>query len=326
MDLNKNNKEEKIKFNLSKSSDEENKDVHSNSDINEKLNKNSFNLSKNNPDDQKSTEKGDNHQVEKKGFNLSKTDQPIESINFGEKYSSEIKNQDSINEKETPKSNNKKKLWLWLLFSIGVIVILFFLVKEISLNPSDKRVSEDIANASDKANEVIAEVQNGNVNYDKAKAKVTEAQKVVDVAKAAAKTDEEKQAVADAQAKVDEAVKAVETSKQAAQPLETDKTVAPEESEGVTATKPDETSTPKDATNQNPNATTTKQGNQTPSKKPIASVSSQSNVPDGTIEEKARQVIRGDFGNGMDRKNALGSEYNVIQSKVNEIYLNKNVR
>lgn len=42
----------------------------------------------------------------------------------------------------------------------------------------------------------------------------------------------------------------------------------------------------------------------------------------GTIEEKARQVISGAFGNGADRKNALGSEYAAIQAKVNEIYRN----
>lgn len=42
----------------------------------------------------------------------------------------------------------------------------------------------------------------------------------------------------------------------------------------------------------------------------------------GTIEEKARQIISGAFGNGADRKNALGSEYAAIQAKVNEMYKN----
>lgn len=326
MDLNKPNKEGKIKFNLSKSSNEENTDVNSNSNVSENLPKKSFNLSKSNPDEKKTTEMGNNHQVEKKGFNLSKTDNTIESANSGEKSIPDVKKPDSFKVKETPTSNKKKKLWLWLLISIGAIVILFFLVKEISSKPNDKLVSDNISNATTKANEIINDVQNGTMNFDEAQAKVDAAQKEVDVAKAAAKTDEEKQAVADAQAKVDEAVKAVETSKQAAQPLETDKTVAPEESEGVTSTKPVETSTPKDATNQKPISTTTTQGSQAPSKKQSTNATSQSNVPDDTIEEKARQVIRGDFGNGMDRKNALGSEYNSIQSKVNEIYLNKNVR
>lgn len=39
-----------------------------------------------------------------------------------------------------------------------------------------------------------------------------------------------------------------------------------------------------------------------------------------TLEEKAKQVIKGVYGNGMDRKNALGSEYKAIQDKVNELY------
>jgi len=40
----------------------------------------------------------------------------------------------------------------------------------------------------------------------------------------------------------------------------------------------------------------------------------------GSIEQKARQVINGEFGNGSDRKVALGDEYASIQAKVNEIY------
>jgi hypothetical protein len=43
----------------------------------------------------------------------------------------------------------------------------------------------------------------------------------------------------------------------------------------------------------------------------------------GTIEEKAKQVLDGVFGNGEDRKNALGAEYQAIQAKVNEMYRNK---
>jgi cytoskeletal protein RodZ len=39
----------------------------------------------------------------------------------------------------------------------------------------------------------------------------------------------------------------------------------------------------------------------------------------GSIDEKVNQVLRGDFGNGLDRKRALGDEYAVIQAKVNEI-------
>jgi hypothetical protein len=43
----------------------------------------------------------------------------------------------------------------------------------------------------------------------------------------------------------------------------------------------------------------------------------------GTTEEKAMQVISGAFGNGYDRRKALGVDYAEIQAKVNEIYKNK---
>lgn len=36
-------------------------------------------------------------------------------------------------------------------------------------------------------------------------------------------------------------------------------------------------------------------------------------------EELARKVINGDYGNGQDRKNALGDRYNAVQSLVNKI-------
>lgn len=51
----------------------------------------------------------------------------------------------------------------------------------------------------------------------------------------------------------------------------------------------------------------------------IASTTSSSQLQ-GTIEEKARQVISGAFGNGADRKKSLGDEYAAIQAKVNELY------
>lgn len=43
-------------------------------------------------------------------------------------------------------------------------------------------------------------------------------------------------------------------------------------------------------------------------------------ISSGTIEQKAKHVIRGDFGNGQVRKNKLGAEYETIQNKVNEMY------
>jgi hypothetical protein len=41
---------------------------------------------------------------------------------------------------------------------------------------------------------------------------------------------------------------------------------------------------------------------------------------DGSLEQKARQVINGEYGNGIDRRNALGSEYRAVQAKVNALY------
>lgn len=38
------------------------------------------------------------------------------------------------------------------------------------------------------------------------------------------------------------------------------------------------------------------------------------------VEENARRVIRGDFGNGLVRKDKLGAAYSEIQGKVNEMY------
>ena len=40
----------------------------------------------------------------------------------------------------------------------------------------------------------------------------------------------------------------------------------------------------------------------------------------GDIEQDAKAVIRGDFGNGEERKAALGDSYTKIQNRVNEIY------
>ncbi len=46
----------------------------------------------------------------------------------------------------------------------------------------------------------------------------------------------------------------------------------------------------------------------------------------GSVIDEARQVIRGVYGNGSVRKQKLGSRYSEIQSKVNEMYRNGQVR
>ena len=42
----------------------------------------------------------------------------------------------------------------------------------------------------------------------------------------------------------------------------------------------------------------------------------------GSVEAKAKQVIRGIYGNGSIRKQKLGNDYAEIQGKVNEMYRN----
>ena len=42
-----------------------------------------------------------------------------------------------------------------------------------------------------------------------------------------------------------------------------------------------------------------------------------------SVEKKAQDVIDGVYGNGKDRKRALGNEYLTIQAKVNEMYRNR---
>lgn len=53
----------------------------------------------------------------------------------------------------------------------------------------------------------------------------------------------------------------------------------------------------------------------TTTKQPIASA-----PVSGDVVENAKRVIRGDFGNGKERKDKLGSAYAEIQGKVNEMY------
>ena len=53
---------------------------------------------------------------------------------------------------------------------------------------------------------------------------------------------------------------------------------------------------------------------------PTRSSSATSAPVSGDVEENARRVIRGDFGNGQERRDKLGSSYYEIQGKVNEMY------
>ena len=72
-----------------------------------------------------------------------------------------------------------------------------------------------------------------------------------------------------------------------------------------------------------PNEPTIESASSNQATNPVVTNSSNPVFSQETLEEKARRVIRGDFGNGAKRKRALGSEYDAIQQKVNEMYRNR---
>jgi cytoskeletal protein RodZ len=99
--------------------------------------------------------------------------------------------------------------------------------------------------------------------------------------------------------------------------------VAPEASEQLAATPAAASAQPEPQGRQKP-VTTPAQGGQ-PAVNPDASVNPVATLSQSTLEEKAKKVIRGDFGNGWARKRALGSEYKAIQQQVNKMYRNGEV-
>jgi len=63
------------------------------------------------------------------------------------------------------------------------------------------------------------------------------------------------------------------------------------------------------------NASSNKQKSNNSSSNPI-----ETTQVSGSLESRTKQVIGGNFGNGADRKKALGNDYEEIQAKVNEWY------
>lgn len=53
---------------------------------------------------------------------------------------------------------------------------------------------------------------------------------------------------------------------------------------------------------------------------PSVKVSNDNTADSGTIEEEARKVLDGVYGNNPERKRLLGAKYNAIQKRVNEMY------
>lgn len=86
-----------------------------------------------------------------------------------------------------------------------------------------------------------------------------------------------------------------------------------------TSVKPDEVQ-PKSSSNVN--IPSTKKSNTTANPETSSNAIPSSDLVSklvGSIEEKAKRVIRGDFGNGTERRKSLGSEYAEIQLRVNEL-------
>lgn len=224
-----------------------------------------------------------------------------------------------------PNDKPKTKGWLWLLPAILLIVAVFFVINKFSSSSSNEMVTENVETATIITNEIAAEIQSGIVNFDGTQVKVAEAQKAVDEAKANAITDKEKQVVAEAQAKVDEARKAVDKVKsgESLAAAETSPVVSKDaDAQGASeqpGSIPAISTEPKQPDTEKP-ATMPEQRDGSTTVKTDPSSTSAPTLPQGSLEEKAKRVIRGDFGNGSERKEALGSEYNVIQSKVNEMY------
>lgn len=235
----------------------------------------------------------------------------------------QIKKKVQILKKQSPK---KPKWWLWILLSMVAIVAVVLLVKNFS-GPNNQIVPEKIELATMKVDEIIAELQDSAAIFDVVEAKIGEAQNAVDEAKANAKTDAEKETVAKAQSKVDEAQKAFDKAKSDSFASAVTSPLASKDAGTKEAKQPGtepavspETKQPKPEQI----ATTPVQSNGSTTVKTDTS-STSATIPQGTLEEKAKRVIRGDFGNGTERKQALGSEYNVIQRKVNEMYRNGEV-
>lgn len=237
----------------------------------------------------------------------------------------QIKKKVKIREKQPPK---KSKWWFWLLLVLVLIVPVGIVAINLFSNGTNEIVSEKSEQATTKANGIAADLQNPNTNFEEAQAKAEEPQKSVDETKANAQTDEEKQVVAEAQPKVDDAANAVEAANKATQTSSVDETPTPGQEEVIASTTAhSEKKTSDQTTIKKPVASDT-QGSQSPTNKTDDRLSTTPSitVSSGTLEQEAKSVIRGIYGNGDDRKRALGRRYDVIQSKVNEMYRNGEVK
>lgn len=108
------------------------------------------------------------------------------------------------------------------------------------------------------------------------------------------------------------------TNAETAEPSEADKTPAASEDGNVsTAAKADGNKADRHSANEAPSAQPAKSSLP---KQTTATTQEVSATINGDVDENARRVIRGDFGNGQTRKDKLGASYSEIQGRVNEMY------
>lgn len=110
----------------------------------------------------------------------------------------------------------------------------------------------------------------------------------------------------------------IATDAETARPSEVDETPTTKENEDVsTPAKADENKVDRHHTSETPSALPAKPSSP---KQATATTQGTSVIINGDVEENARRVIRGDFGNGQTRKDKLGTSYSEIQGRVNEMY------
>lgn len=235
----------------------------------------------------------------------------------------ELKRKVSIRRKKAPMETKNSKRFLWLFLSLLVIVPVGIIAIKALSSQDNQIIVDKSERLNTKVNNMSEGAKNSDLNYEEVQKNAKMPGNSVNETETNIQPDAEKQVVAEAQVKVEDAARAVEAVKKATQTSGVDETPTSVKEEGITpATIPDQTAkseepaTPDTPVSQSPTTKTDDSHSTTPS----VTVSS------GTLEQEAKYVIRGNYGNGADRKRALGSEYDAIQSKVNEMYRNGEVK
>jgi hypothetical protein len=201
------------------------------------------------------------------------------------------------------KKSSQKKLWLWLIPALLVVVggALFLTLKGGNGNGG---------NASD-GKEVVEQPSTDTASPTSETADVTTVQSADD-ATATAGTDKEGEVAQSAPAQSSTGsgtgIGSQQPSGSNTAGNQAASTAATQTATTTATGSQSATSTPQNALNQTSNS---------------ASQSSQQSSanPTGDVEKLAKEVIRGNYGVGLERQQLLGGRYREIQDRVNEIYL-----